>query len=100
MRARRIAVVIGTLAGPALLGLAAWSRAVAGPADVTVKLFQFSPGRLEVARGSAVTWTNQDDIRHTVTSGAPDKRDAKFDAVLAAKGATAKVTFNGPGVYP
>lgn len=100
MRARRIAVVIGTLAGPALLALAAWSRAAAGPSEVTVELFQFSPGRLEVTRGRAVTWTNHDDIRHTVTSGMPDTRNAKFDAALAGKGATATVAFGEPGVYP
>ena len=72
----------------------------AGSADVTVKLFRFSPGRLEVTRGGAVTWTNRDDIRHTVTSGTPDRRDAKFEAVLAGTGAAAKIAFSEPGVYP
>jgi plastocyanin len=99
MAARWIAVVIGALAGPALVVLASWSQAAAGPSDVTVKLFQFSPNRLEVTRGTAVTWTNHDDIRHTVTSGVPERRDAKFDAVLPAKGATATVSFSEPGVY-
>ena len=100
MRAREIGVVAGAIAGPALVGLAMWSQAAAGPADVTLQLFQFNPGRLEVKRGTVVTFTNQDDIRHTVTSGAPDRRDGKFGAELAGKGAATKVTFTEPGAYP
>jgi plastocyanin len=100
MRAREVAVVVGAVAGAALVGLALWGPAAAGPAGVTIKLFKFTPGTLEVKRGTAVTWTNQDDIRHTVTSGAPDKRDTKFSAELAARGATATLGFAEPGVYP
>jgi len=47
-----------------------------------------------------VTWTNQDDIRHTVTSGAPDQRGTTFNAELSGKGASARVTFAEAGVYP
>ena len=100
MRAREIAVVAGGIAGPMLAGLTLWGHAAAGPADVTVTLFRFQPGRLAVTRGTAVTWTNQDDIRHTVTSGAPEKRDTTFNAELAGKGARATVTFAEAGVYP
>jgi plastocyanin len=100
MRAREIAIVVGAVTGPVLVGLTLWGQAAAGPADVTIQLFQFKPGTLEVKRGTAVTWTNQDDIRHTVTSGAPDARDTKFNAELAGKGASTKVTFAEPGVYP
>ena len=100
MRARQIAVVIGSIAGPALVALVMWSQAAAGPSEVTVKLFRFTPNRLEVPRGRAVTWTNHDDIRHTVTSGVPDRREVRFDAVLAGRGATATVTLGEPGVYP
>ena len=100
MRARDIAVVAGTIAGLALIALSIWGRAAAEPSGVTVKLFRFTPSALTVMRGTAVTWTNQDDIRHTVTSGTPDKRDARFNAELAGKGAAAMVTFAEAGVYP
>ena len=100
MRAREIAVVLGAITAPVLVGLTVWSQAAAGPADVTIQLFQFRPGTLEVTRGTEVTWTNQDDIRHTVTSGTPERRDAKFNAELGGKGAATKVTFAEPGVYP
>ena len=99
MRAREIAVVAGSIAGPMLAGLTLWGHAAAGPADVTVKLFQFQPGTLAVTRGTAVTWTNQDDIRHTVTSGVPEKRDTTFNAELAGKGAMTRVTFAEAGVF-
>jgi len=99
MRAREIAVVAGSIAGPMLIGFTLWGRAAAGPADVTVMLFRFQPGRLEITRGTAVTWINQDDIRHTVTSGAPEKRDTTFNAELAGKGAITRVTFAEAGVH-
>jgi plastocyanin len=47
-----------------------------------------------------VTWTNRDDITHTVTSGTPERRDGRFDAPLAGTGATATLQFTDPGVYP
>jgi plastocyanin len=68
--------------------------------DVTIQVFQFRPGQAAVAAGTKVTWTNQDDITHTITSGTPEKQDGRFDAQLAGKGATATVEFKEPGVYP
>ena len=52
------------------------------------------------AAGSKVTFTNQDDITHTVTSGTPESRDGKFSHQLTGKGATATVELTLPGVYP
>ena len=72
----------------------------ASQSAVTVRLFQFTPGQIEVPAGTRVTWTNQDDIAHTVTSGTPERREDRFDAALAGKGATASVELREPGVYP
>jgi len=67
---------------------------------VTIKTFQFNPGRLEVKTGTKITWTNQDEIVHTVTSGTPETRDGRFGSPLDGKGATTSVTFTEPGTYP
>ena len=86
-----------------MLGLATVTPALSADgvmADVTVRVFQFQPGALEVHGGARVTWTNQDDIPHTVTSGLPGSPDGRFDVQLAGKGASGSATFAEPGVYP
>jgi plastocyanin len=74
--------------------------AAAAPSQVGIHIFQFRPGQLEVSAGTRVTWTNQDDITHTVTSGTPERRDGRFDEPLGGRGAAASVQFSNPGVYP
>ena len=80
--------------------LAGYGAAAEAPRAISIQLFQFRPGQADVAKGTKVTWTNQDDITHTVTSGTPEKRDGRFTVPLAANGATATVEFTEPGVYP
>jgi plastocyanin len=82
------------IAGPAL------SQSAAAGASAAIRVFQFQPGALEVRAGTRVTWTNQDDITHTVTSGAPGSPDGRFDVRLAGKAASGSATFSDPGVYP
>src|SRR5262245_47190268 len=69
-------------------------------AAVDVQLFQFQPGAVEVSAGATVTWTNRDDIEHTVTAGDPGHRTGRFDARLPARGASTRVSFSEPGVHP
>ncbi len=64
--------------------VAASSTSVAPPGeqsasavDVSISDFKFGPPNLEVAVGSTVTWTNRDDVAHSVftkdgTLGSPD----------------------------
>src|SRR6266404_1364783 len=40
----------------------------ASSADVKIDNFSFGPAALTVAMGTTVTWTNRDDIPHTVVS--------------------------------
>ena len=49
--------------------------------------------------GTRVVWTNQDEIKHTVTGGTPGQPDGRFSMPLAGKGATASRQFTEPGVY-
>ena len=66
-----------------------------GP-DITIKLFQFQPGRVQVKAGTTVTWINDDEIVHTVTLDAKGK---SFDAALEGKGKSFSFTFTKPGIY-
>ncbi|HEX5166916.1 MAG TPA: plastocyanin/azurin family copper-binding protein [Thermomicrobiales bacterium] len=70
-----------------------------GNSPVAIRLFQFQPSPLEVTAGTTVTWTNGDDILHTVTSGAPGAKDGRFDGTLDGSGTSYMVTFSEPGTY-
>jgi plastocyanin len=52
-----------------------------------------------VRAGSRVTWRNEDDITHTVTSGAPGNPDGRFDLQLAGKGTQGSADFPDSGAY-
>jgi len=69
-------------------------------ASVTVKVFQFQPSPLDVRVGDTVTWTNEDDIEHTVTSGEPGNPDVGFDGSLNGTSATFKHRFEKSGTFP
>ena len=69
--------------------------------DTALRLIRHNnPDRLEVKTGTKITWTNQDEIVHTVTSGTPETRDGRFGSPLNGKGTTTSVTFTEPGTYP
>jgi len=55
------------LAGPLNVTVHAQQPASAAM-EVKIDNFSFSPATLTVAVGTTVTWTNQDDIPHTVVS--------------------------------
>src|SRR5262245_53966497 len=89
-----------TIAGCFALLAASGRDGATGDADVSVQLFQFRPATLTVKPGTRVTWTNRDDIRHTMTAGTPEQRAGTFALVLDGAGATAGMEFTTPGVYP
>lgn len=68
-------------------------------ANVTIKLFQYQPGRMQVKAGTTVTWLNEDEIFHTVTAVAEEGKGGGFDASLDGKGKSFSFTFSQPGVY-
>ena len=88
---------VALMASALVAGAAAPARSQQG---VTVQLFQFKPGQIEVKAGTRLTWTNQDDITHTVTSGTPERRDGRFELPLDGRGATGIVQLEEPGTYP
>ncbi|MFC4055840.1 cupredoxin family copper-binding protein [Actinomadura syzygii] len=66
---------------------------VAGNA-VSIKGFAFVPATLTVHAGATVTWTNDDEEPHTVTSGKGPLRSPAMDAK-----ATYRHRFARPGTY-
>jgi plastocyanin len=94
-----LAVVVASCVGYSARIQAGVEESLDGNASVTIQTFQFRPTPLEVQAGARVTWTNQDDILHTVTSGTPESRDQRFEAPLDGKGASSTVTFTQAGSY-
>jgi plastocyanin len=94
---KRLALVVSAWLPVAVAGLV-----MAGTPDaaVAVQLFKYRPDRVEITPGTRITWTNQDEIGHTVTAGTPDGPDPAFDLRLGGKGATASFGFDRSGVFP
>ena len=60
-----------------------------------MKDIQFVPTDVTVYAGTTITWTNSDQVAHTVTKeGGPG---ADFDSGNVDPGATFEQTFDGPG---
>jgi plastocyanin len=64
-------------------------------ADVKIDNFSFGPATLTVAVGTTVTWTNRDDIPHTVVSD-----DKVFKSKVLDTDEKFAFTFTKPGTYP
>ena len=88
----------------------------ANPAQdsITVDIadFAFAPAELEIEQGDTVTWTNEDDIAHTVTSGRAKKQgvpgvsknrdaapDGVFDSGTMELNDTFEFTFDESGTF-
>jgi plastocyanin len=75
------------------LGVAA-APAAAGKAEVKIDNFNFSPVVLTVKAGTQITWTNGDDIPHTVVSD-----DQTFKSKVLGTGEKFTFTAAKPGTY-
>ena len=67
----------------------------AASAEVKVDNFSFGPATLTVAVGTTVTWTNRDDIPHTVVS-----TDKVFKSKVLDTDEKFSFTFTKAGTYP
>ena len=63
--------------------------------EVAIDNFAFGPTDLTVAVGTTVTWTNRDDIPHTVVS-----TDKVFKSKVLDTNEKFSFTFGTPGTYP
>lgn len=72
------------------------STAVAA-SEVDIKDYAYAPATITIKKGTKVTWTNQDAVRHDVT---PDNESADFKASeILSKGESYSATFNSVGTY-
>jgi plastocyanin len=94
-----LAVLIATaaillLAGANSSALKA-QQAPAASTEVKIDNFSFGPAAITVAAGTTVTWTNRDDIPHTVVSD-----DKVFKSKVLDTDEKFSYTFAKPGTYP
>jgi plastocyanin len=68
-------------------------------ATIAIRTFQFAPDTVRVKTGTRVTWTNTDEIEHTITSGTSDTPDGRFSGVVAKRDATFSATLERAGTY-
>jgi len=64
-------------------------------ASVTIDNYAFSPTPLTVKAGTAITWTNDDSVAHTVTSDS----GTVLNSPLIKPGTSFSFTFTTPGTY-
>lgn len=70
------------------------AQPAATAAEVTIDNFSFGPQTVTVAVGSTVTWTNRDDIPHTVVS-----TDGVFKSKVRDTDEKFSFTFDKAGTY-
>lgn len=76
-------------------GFAASAEQAQAPSvEVKIDNFSFGPATLTVAVGTTVTWTNRDDIPHTVVSD-----DKVFKSKVLDTDEKFSYTFAKPGTY-
>jgi len=89
-----VMIAIVLLAGLPSIKANAQQAAPAAP-EVKIDNFSFAPGMLTVAVGTTVTWTNRDDIPHTVVSA-----DGVFKSKARDTDEKFSYTFAKAGTYP
>lgn len=84
------------------------SAASGTPLDVSVSMpsgvgtsqsLNFQPSTVTISRNGIVTWTNNDNVHHTVTSTSVPSGAATFDSKEMNATATFRVTFTIDGTY-
>jgi plastocyanin len=105
---KRRSVLVGGLAAAVMVAMvlllagspnvtANTQQAVSAASEVKIDNFSFGPGTTTVAVGTTVTWTNRDDIPHTVVSTDDPKA---FKSKVMDTDEKFSYTFAKPGTYP
>jgi plastocyanin len=75
-------------------GAAGGGEGAANATHAEMRTMTFAPNRLEVAAGTAITWTNNDQLVHTITAD-----DGSWDSGPIEPGKTWSHNFAQPGEY-
>ena len=84
-----------TVLGLALVVASAAHALGSSAAGVEIKEFTFAPAALEIRQGTTVTWTNHDDIPHTVVS-----TEKVFKSKVLDTSEKFSFTFSAAGTFP
>ena len=94
LRNALIAVALGAATAPLLAAIVLPAGAQNAPVAVGIDNFTFNPQALTVKAGTTVTWTNKDDIPHTVAAVNRQFKSKALDTDDAYS-----FTFTTPGTY-
>ena len=86
----------GLLTAAALAAYVATAAAGARDTAVVIRGFAFNPARITIPVGGRITWTNQDDSPHTITSAATPRL---FGSDGLDTGDHYSLVFDKPGTY-
>ena len=103
----RRSVSVAVFIAVAVLGIGAWGVGAKSPGagaqqktdapEVKIDNFSFGPSTLTVSVGTTVTWTNRDDIPHTVVSSDDPK---VFKSKVLDTDEKFSFKFEKEGTYP
>lgn len=85
----------GPTTAPAATAATTLAPATADAVEIEISGFTFSPGEITVARGTTVTWTNNDGVDHAILS-----EDGSVLSPPMGDGDTFSFTFDSAGVFP
>lgn len=63
--------------------------------SVPIREYRYAPARIEISAGTAVEWTNHDDVTHTATAD-----DNSWSSGGLQQGESWRAVFTEPGLYP
>ena len=86
-------ILVGVIASISPSAASGGQQAVKS-SEVKIDNFSFGPATVTVAAGTTITWTNHDDIPHTVVS-----TDGVFKSKVLDTDDKFSFTFDQPGTY-
>jgi amicyanin len=92
--AASLGAATATLVAPLLAAIILPVSAQDAPGTIGIDNFTFNPQNLTVKAGTTVTWTNKDDIPHTIAAVSKQFKSKALDT-----GDAYSFTFTTPGAY-